>query len=121
MEIKVKHPIEEYNIKQQDFINQLSNETDKEYHCLLFSFGNATIYYHKLEIEPTLKDYNEWLEGLDPNIRQDMYNRGFDNCKNILSFTRYVREKRDIGMEQFVREKMGEETYKKYKLIFDNK
>lgn len=120
MEIKVKHPLEECNIKQADFLYKTPDK-DKEYHSLLFSYGNATYLYHNLDIEATEEDYNEWLDGLDENIRMDMKAKGIEGCKDILSFTRYVREKKDIGMDEFVRKKMGEEEYEKYRLLFDNK
>lgn len=112
--ITVKHPLEKYNTAQENFISNLADE-DKEYHSLLFSYGNASYLYHHLPIEPTLEDYTEWLEGLDENFRKEMQSKGFESCKNILSFTRYVREKRDIGMEDFVIEKMGTEQYRKFK------
>lgn len=111
--IKVKHPLEEMNINQENFVQSVS-ENDREFHELLFSYGNAVYVYHGLDIEPTLQDYKEWLEGLDQVIRTDMENRGFEKCKTILSFTRYVRERKDIGMEEFVKEKMGKEEYQKY-------
>lgn len=57
------------------------------------------------------------MEGLDEVIRIDMENKGFEKCKMILSFTRYVRERKDIGMEEFVKEKMGIEEYEKYQSL----
>lgn len=112
--ITVKHPLEKYNTAQENFISNLADE-DKNYYSLLFSYGNASYLYHHLPIEPTFEDYTEWLEGLDENFRKDMQSKGFESCKNILSFTRYVREKRDIGMEDFVIGKMGIEEYRKFK------
>lgn len=120
MEIKVKHPIEECNVKQRGFIDNIP-DSDKESHSLLFSYGNACYLYHNLEIDPTEQDYKEWLSGLNGNFKKDMEIKGFDACRGILSFTRYVREKNDIGMEEFIRQKMGEETYQKYKSLFDDK
>ncbi|WP_312351737.1 hypothetical protein [Empedobacter sp.] len=114
--IKVKHPLEQKNINQENFIQSIS-ENEREYHELLFSYGNAVYIYHSLDIEPTLQDYEEWLDGLDEVIRLDMENKGFEKCKMILSFTRYVRERKDIGMEGFVKEKMGIEEYKKYESL----
>jgi len=115
--ISVKHPLEECNIEQENFISKLP-EKDKEYHGVLFSYGNASYLYHNLPIEPTFEDYTEWLEGLQENIRKDMHSKGFEGCKNILSFTRYVREKRDIHMEDFIIEKMGIIEYDKYRALF---
>ena len=48
-----------------------------------------------------------------------MENKGFEKCKMILSFTRYVRERKDIGMEEFVKEKMGIEEYEKYQYLLE--
>ncbi|MDM1544271.1 hypothetical protein [Empedobacter sp. 189-2] len=116
--IKVKHPLEQKNINQENFIQSIS-ENEREYHELLFSYGNAVYIYHSLDIEPTLQDYEEWLDGLDEVIRLDMENKGFEKCKMILSFTRYVRERKDIGMEEFVKEKMGIEEYEKYQYLLE--
>ena len=86
MEIKVKHPIKKFNIQQQDFLDKVPDE-DIERHSLLFSYGNACYLYHNLDIEPTEKDYKEWLDGLDGNFKKDMESKGFEACKGVLSFT----------------------------------
>lgn len=112
--IKVKHPLPKYNTAQENFIGNLS-EKDKEYNSLMFSYGNASYLYHHLPIEPTFKDFKEWLGGLPKNIAKDMESKGFEECKGILSFTRYIREKRDIHMEDFILEKMGIDDYNKHK------
>src|SRR5690606_18056927 len=52
--------------------------------------------------------------GLNEPIKSDMQNKGFEGCKGILSFMRYVREKHDIGLEEFVKEQMGENDYQKF-------
>lgn len=114
--IKVKHPLEQMNINQENFIQSIS-EDEREFHELLFSYGNAVYIYHSLDIEPTSQDFEEWLEGLDEAIRIGMQNKGFENCKSILSFTRYVREKKDIGMDEFVKNKMGIEDYEKHQSL----
>lgn len=58
--IKVKHPIESPNLKQQEFLKTIPEEK-VEYHSMLFSYGNATVLYHSLPIEPTMQDYDEWI------------------------------------------------------------
>ncbi len=40
---------------------------------------------------------------------------GFEACKTVLPFTRYIMEKNDVGMEEFVKENMGDEDYAEYK------
>lgn len=114
--IRVKHPLDKCNTMQESFIENVSEEL-KEFHSLMFSYGNASYLYHNLPVEPTLQDFNEWLGGLDGNIKKDMEKRGFESCKSVLSFTRYVREKKDIGLDEFVKEKMGKEEYEKYKAL----
>ncbi|ALU28482.1 hypothetical protein NWE55_16800 (plasmid) [Myroides albus] len=116
--IVVKHPLDEISKNQQRFIDSVS-EQDKEYHSLLFSYGNSVYIYYQIEIEPTLIDYEEWLEGLSHEIKTEMQTKGFEECKTILSFTRYVLEKSDIGMEEFVKQKMGIEKYNQYKNLLD--
>lgn len=56
--IKVKHPLEKQNLNQENFIQSIAKD-DREYHELLFSYGNAVYIYNSLEIEPTLVDYEE--------------------------------------------------------------
>lgn len=43
--------------------------------------------------------------------------KGFEECKSILSFTRYVRERQDIGLEAFVRDLMGENDFNEYQYM----
>ena len=118
--IKVKHPIEELNLKQEDFLKNIPEE-DREFHSILFSYGNAAVLYHSLPIDPSMHDYHEWIEGLpEGNFKNDMHEKGFEFCKTILPFTRYVREKNDIGIDRFIQDKMGDELYKKYKSILDS-
>ena len=45
---------------------------------------------------------------------------GFRGCRTILSFTRYVNEKHDIGMEEYVRGLMGEEEYQEDFRLIEN-
>jgi len=113
--IKVKHPLEHCNKMQEDMIANTPVD-EKEFNELLFSYGNASYRYHSraMDFKPTLKDYSEWLEGLPPAIRKEMKNRGFDGCMGVLSFTRYVNEKNDIGMDEYVKELMGDEDFAKY-------
>jgi hypothetical protein len=112
--IKVKHPDEKCNQAQALFIANCPDE-QKRYHELVFCNGNATYQYHQHadEFNPTDKDYKEWLQGLPPNVKKDMIERGFEQCRSILSFSRYVNEKNDVGMEEYVKNLMGKE-YQEY-------
>lgn len=114
--IKVKHPLETCNQQQNDFLISCPNE-QRRYHELMFNYGNAVYQYHtKAEgYQPNEDDFNEWLDGLPEHIRNDMKNKGFESCKTVLPFTRYVNEKNDLGLEEFVIKLMGENLYKEYK------
>lgn len=116
--IKVKHPIEEFNRKQEEFVAYCP-QSEGRFHELLFTYGNLAYLYHQQALKyGSLEDYwKEWLEGLPNNIKKDMEKRGFESCKNILSFTRFVLEKNDIGMDEYIRKHMDEEDYFEYKKL----
>lgn len=111
----MEHPNKEKRENQAKFLAQLPKE-QREEHARLFRFGNATYVYHRQaeELEPTEADFEEWLVGLPKNIRRDMEMQGFELCKGVLSFTRYVMEKNDIGMGEWMKKHLGEADYKAY-------
>lgn len=113
--ISVKHPLEECNRQQEEFVSKASEE-QRRFHELFFAVGNASYRYYERtnDFEPSLTDFQEWLEGLPENIRLDMSNKGFESCKTVLSFRRYVNEKNDIGMDEYIKNLMGEE-YQEYR------
>ena len=118
--IKVKHPLEHCNISQEQYLSICPVE-DRRYHELLFTYGNAVYQYHHeaKEFNPTEEDFKEWLAGLPDNISRDMEQKGFEACKGVLSFTRYVNEKNDIGMDEYVQQRMGLEDYAEYQSLLN--
>lgn len=75
--------------------------------------GNAAYIYHQLADVAKNKDslklyYEEWLQGLPSYIAVDMKKKGFEQCKSLFPFTRYVNERTDIGMDEraFVRRRL---------------
>ncbi|RDV10739.1 hypothetical protein DXT99_25875 [Pontibacter diazotrophicus] len=96
-----------------------SPETERRFQELFFSYGNAVYRYHQEAAahEPTHQDFEEWLEGLPQNVSRDMAAKGFEWCRTVLSFTRYVQEKNDVGQEEYVRGLMGEEEFEEYKAM----
>jgi len=114
----MEHPDKKCQKKQADFLNQCS-VSEKEYHASLFRISNATYIYHQLAYstsEQILKSYYiEWLNGLPSRIMEDMKRQGYEKCKGILSFTRYVNERNDIGMDEWMKENLSEDDYKQYK------
>lgn len=91
----MEHPNKEQRENQAKMLEQLPEE-QREEHARLLRFGNAAYIYHRQaeELEPTEADFEEWLEGLPKNVRSDMEIKGFDLCKGVVSFTRYVMEKK---------------------------
>ena len=114
--IKVKHPDESCNAMQAAFLDQCPAE-QRRFQELLFTYGNIAYRYHHLaqEFAPTSQDYQEWLEGLPENVRRDMQDKGFEACKGVLSFSRYVMEKNDVGLEAYVRQHMDPGDYAEYR------
>ncbi len=119
----MEHPDPKCRKNQEDFLEKCSPD-QREYHARFFRIGNATYRYHQLVLsdndnipEPY---FVEWLNGLQEPIRRDMEKRGFEACKSVLSFTRYVNERRDIGMDDFLKENLSEEDYKYHRSIGNN-
>ena len=113
--IHIKHPEPGCNVSQESFISAAPVE-ERRFHELLFTIGNATVIYHNRaqSFDPSKTESLEWLEGLPMNVRVGMEKRGFNECKSILSFTRYVMEKNDIGQEEFIRNLVSDAVYDEY-------
>lgn len=113
----MKHPNSDIQKRQDQFLDNCSDE-DRPFHAQLFRIGNAAYRYHQkanADEEFTKKYFFEWLEGLPSGIKKDMEIKGFEACKSILSFTRYVNERRDIGMDEWMKEHLSQEDYTGFK------
>ena len=113
--ITVPHPVPERNASQKRYLENCPPDQRRQ-HELMFSYGNATYRYHNgaRKSGPTEHDWAERLEGLAEPMRTASRGMGFDTCKTILSFTRYVMEKNDVGMDEYVRRLMGEADHAEY-------
>jgi len=115
----IKHPIQEIQDKQDDFLKNRCAPDEKEYHATLFRVGNASYIYHQMAKETSPEKletyYREWLEELPPNIRADMKKRGFEECKSVLPFTRYVNERNGISMDEWMKKHLSKADYRRYK------
>lgn len=117
----MKHPNIECQRKQEEFLKNCSEE-EREEQARFFRYGNAAYIYHQLANVPKNKDslklyYEEWLQGLPANIAADMKAKGFELCKNTLPFTRYVNERSDKGMDEWMKEHLSKEDYEYYKSL----
>ncbi|MCJ8155685.1 hypothetical protein MKJ01_18175 [Chryseobacterium sp. SSA4.19] len=119
--IKVKHPVESYNIHQEIFLKNASEE-DKEYHSLAFSFKNSVYLYYSMQLDATSEVYQDWLEEMtDDELKNTMQAKGFEACKKALSFNRYLRKLRIMDEQSFICKKMGKEQYDRYKILMKEK
>lgn len=113
----MKHPVKEIQENQDEFLANCPAER-REFHARIFRTGNAAYVYHqqahKTDEKRLREYYAEWLEGLPPHISADMKERGFEYCKAALSFTRYVNERNDLGMRDWMKEHLSEEDFKYY-------
>ena len=109
----MEHPNPEIRNDQKKFLSNLP-EDQRDLHARMFRTGNAAIHYHQRAIqseEPTKDDFKHWLEGLPDTIRRDMEDKGFEQCKTHLPFTRHVMEHRNIGMDAWMKDHLSEEDY----------
>lgn len=111
---KMKHPDPKCQQRQEDFLKECP-ENEKGFHQTLFRVGNAAyIYYQQAgQVNDKISEeyFYEWLEGLSENIRKDMENKGFEACKTMVPFIRYVNERTDIGMDQWMKNHLSQEDY----------
>ncbi|MCW3789543.1 hypothetical protein [Plebeiibacterium sediminum] len=114
----MEHPIEKYRKSQKEFLKNCP-ESQRKFHEYMFRIGNATYAYHNRAIKEVDEDrqreyYKEWLEGLPENLKKDMKEKGFDGCKTALPFTRYLNERTDVGMTDWMKEHLSEADFKEW-------
>ncbi len=114
----MKHPNPETQKQQEKFLKRCPEEK-REQREYMFRVGNAIYIYHQLACQDkddeTLKIYyNEWLEGLTENFRKNMEWQGFEFCKTTLQFKRYVNERTDIGLIDWMKEHLSDKDFKEW-------
>jgi hypothetical protein len=115
----MEHPNKKQREAQAKLLKELP-KNEREEHARLFRFGNAAYIYHEQAetLNPTETDFQEWLIALPKEVRKDMKMMGFELSKGVISFKRYVMEKNDIGMDEWMKNNLSEDDYKEYcKLI----
>ena len=116
----MKHPDPKCQEKQEAFLKQCNDDNLRDFHARLFRIGNASYIYHQHAIlsvnNETLKIYyEEWIGELPSNLSVEMKKKGFEYCKSALPFTRYVNEREDIGIDEWMKEHLSNEDYQAYK------
>lgn len=102
----MEHPNSKCRIAQAEYLSRLPEE-ERENKARDIRIGNASYIYHQqavpIQENRLIMYYKEWLEGLPPNISRHMRMLGFEACKTMIPFTRYVNERNDIGMRDWMK------------------
>lgn len=112
--IYVKHPDKQTRENQIHFLES-RNPDDFDFWLLSMIFGNASYRYMSLARgEETLEDFQDWLEGLPENIRKHFEVEGFEASKSAWPFRRHVMERRDIGMDEYIKRLLRPADWEKW-------
>ncbi len=85
-------------------MQQLS-ETERAEQAQLLRLGNAAYCPHQLaDGHLTKADFQHWLAGLAPRMRQAMATAGFAAAGSNWAFRRHVLERRDLGYAAFMQQ-----------------
>ena len=110
-----RHPLDECHHSQIKLLTAQADGAERAHLAQLLRFGNATYhYYHQHYIEATEADYLEWLEGLPPRPQATMRALGFEAHKEALPLRRYVLEKNDVGLGEFLRNLLSPADWQAY-------
>lgn len=97
----MEHPNSKCGIARAEYLSRLPEE-ERENKAREIGIGNASYIYHQqafpIQENRLIMYYKEILEGLPSNISRQTRTLGFEACKTMIPFTRYVNERNDIGM-----------------------
>lgn len=112
--IYVKH---RHKQTQQNQIDALvESPSDRfDFLVLFFNFGNASYRYMSLARgEETIEDFEDWLEGLPERVRTTFRKEGFEAAKSTWPFRRHVMERRDLGMDEYIKSLLHPADWEKW-------
>ena len=110
-----RHPDEGCHQSQLELLALEESPTERGRLAQLLRWGNATYcYYHHHHIEATETDYLEWLEGLPARPQAAMRALGFEDNKEALPLRRFVLEKNDIGLSDFLKVVLSASDWQAY-------
>ncbi|WP_347160327.1 hypothetical protein [Pontibacter chitinilyticus] len=69
-------------------------------------------YYKQREAEPQPSHFQDWIGSLEEPMKSSFRKMGFEECKNVLNFRRFVAELNDRGMEEYMKANLSEEDYR---------
>ena len=106
-----RHPQPRLHEQQVQALQQLP-ETERAAHAQLLRLGNAACRYHQLaDGHLTEADFQHWLVGLPPRMRQAMTAAGFAAANSSWAFRRHVLERRDLGYAAFMQQLLSADDW----------
>ena len=109
-----RHPLDHCHQAQLESLALLS-PADRPAVAQLLRFGNAAYcYYHFHEVEVTEADFLEWLEAVPARPQAALRALGFEENKRTLALRRYVLEKNDVGLSEYLRGVLSADDWQAY-------
>ena len=68
-------------------------------------------YYKQATFEPSLTDFDLWIESLKEPMKSNFKMMGYEKCKGILNFKRFVLELKGYGMIDFLKRNLSAEDF----------
>lgn len=106
-----RHPLPRLHEQQVESLQQLP-ETERTEQAQLLRVGNAAYRYHQLaDGQLREADFQHWLAGLPPRMRQAMATAGFAAAVNNWAFRRHLLERCDLGYAAFMQQILSAEDW----------
>ncbi len=119
----MEHPNSKRGIARAEYLSRLPEE-ERENKAGEIGIGNACYIYHQqavpIQENRLIMYYKGWLEGLPTNISRQTRTLGFEACKTMIPFTRYVSERNDIGMRDRMKKHLSASDFN-YWLVLSEK
>jgi len=106
-----RHPHPRLHEQQVQALQQLP-EAERAEHAQLLRVGNAAYRYHQLADGQLMEaDFQHWVAGLPPRMRQAMTTAGFAAAGSNWAFRRHLLERRDMGYAAFMQQLLAAEDW----------
>ena len=72
----------------------------------------TTSYYSQLsENDYTENNYKLWIESLKEPMKSHFKDKGFQNCKGVVNFQRFILELKDESLDEYIKQRLTNEEY----------
>lgn len=110
----MEHPDPKYRKIQEERLSRLSGD-ERSQTARFYRIGNAVFAYHeqagRAPENRLIEFYKEWLQSLPAALSHKMAGAGFNACKSMLPFTRYVEERMDCGLTEWMKEHLSQADF----------